>query len=73
MRPVGLLLVVVLSGCYSLGPLVTDVRPAGISSAGRPLVEVQTCRLGWGPFKQLQTENCASRTVELDVPARPRR
>ena len=65
----GLVLAVLLAGCYSLGPLVTEVRPAGLSPAGRPLVEVQTCRLGWGMLKPLQTEDCASKTVELDAPA----
>jgi hypothetical protein len=69
LRPVALLLVVILSGCYSLGPLVTELRPAGLSPEGRPRVEVQTCHLGWGPFKQLQTEDCNVRIVELDAQA----
>jgi hypothetical protein len=68
LRPVALILSVLLSSCYSLGPLVTEIRPAGLSVTGRPMIEVRTCHLGWGPFKQLQTEDCNVKAIELDAP-----
>lgn len=68
MRQASLFLLVLLSGCYSLGPLVADVTPAGVSATGRPQVEVRRCMLGWGMFKQLQLEDCKTDVAEL--PAR---
>lgn len=65
MRQASLLLLVLLSGCYSLGPLVTDVTPAGPSADGRQRVEVRRCMLGWGMFKQLQIEDCKTDVAEM--------
>lgn len=77
MRHAALLLLVLLSGCYSLGPIVADVTPAGLSADGRPQVEVRRCLLAWGSFKQLQLEECRSSSIVLDAPApsstKPRR
>jgi len=72
MRPASLLLLVVLSGCYSLGPLVADVTPAGVSNDGRPQIEVRRCLLAWGMFKQLQLEECRSEPIVLETRPAPK-
>lgn len=76
MRILALFLSVVLSGCYSLGPIVADVTPAGLSADGRPQIEIRRCLLAWGSFKNLQLEECRSSPIVLDAPAplaKPRR
>lgn len=71
MRQTVLLLLVILSGCYSIGPIVTEIHPAGLSPEGRPRVEIRRCMLAWGTFKQLQIEDCSATSMEIDSPVRP--
>ena len=69
MRRVALFLLVLLSGCYSLGPVVFEVRPT-TDANGRPEIEVRRCLLAWGAMKQLQAEDCKIETLPLADRAR---
>lgn len=72
MRQASLVLLVLLSGCYSLGPIVADVTPAA-STDGRPRIEVRRCLLAWGMFKTLQLEECRTDPIVLETRPGPKR